>query len=60
MNGDFEITFYLSARQKVIWLGVSGLTLNLMSCVCKGYTSALEIETFDSNINQKVLNDEKR
>ena len=50
----------MSAKQKVIWLGISGLTLTLMSSACKGYTSKLEIETFDSNVKQKVLNDEKR
>ena len=50
----------MSARQKVIRLGVSGLTLNLVSWSCKGYTSTSEIETFDSNVKQKVLNDEKR
>ena len=52
--------FLVSARQKVIWLGVSGLTLNLMSWACKGYTSISKIETFDSNVKQNVLNDEKR
>ena len=35
-------------------------TLNLMSWACKRYTSTSEIETFDSNVKQKVLNDEKR
>ena len=49
----------MSARQEVIWLGVSGLTLNLMSWACKGYTSMSEIETFDPKVKQKVLNDEK-
>ena len=52
--GIFKFTF----RQKVIWLGVSGLTLNLMSCACKGYTSTSEIKTFDANVKQKVLNHE--
>ena len=52
--------FFVSARQKVIWLGVSGLTLNLMSWTCKAYTSILKIETFDSNVKQKALNDEMR
>ena len=50
----------MSARQKVIWLGVSELTLNLTSWACKGYTSMLEIETINSNVKQRVLNDEKR
>ena len=50
----------MSARQKIIWLGVSGLTLNLMSWACKGYTSTSKIETFDSSVKQKVRNDEKR
>ena len=52
----------MSARQKVIWLGFSGLTLHLMSMGCKGYTSASEIKTFGSNVpvKKKVLNDEKR
>ena len=30
-----------------------------MSWACKGFTSTLEIKTFDSNVKQKVLNDEK-
>ena len=54
-----KLTFFVSARQKVIWFGVSGLTLNLMSWACKGYTSTSEIATFDSNVKQKVLNDKK-
>ena len=58
--GILKFTFFVSARQKVIWLGVSGLTLNLMSWACKGYRSKSEIETFDSNVKQKVFNDEKR
>ena len=61
MYGDLEIyVFFVSARQKVIWLGVSGLTLNLMSWACKGCTSTSEIETFDSNVTQKVPDGEKR
>ena len=46
--------------KKVIWLGVSGLTLNLMSMACKGYTSTSKIETIDFNVKQKALNDEPR
>ena len=58
--GDLEIyCFFVSARQKVIWLGFSGLTLNLMSWACKGYMSTSEIKTFDSYVKQEVLNDEK-
>ena len=49
----------MSARQKVIWLGVSGLTLNLMSWACKGYMYTLEIETVDSDVKQIVFNDDK-
>ena len=60
MYGDLEIYVFVSARQKVIWLGISGLTLTLMSWAFKGYTSTWEIEIFDSNVKQKVLNDEKR
>ena len=52
--------FFVSARQKVIWSRVSGLTLNLMSWARKGYMTTSEIETFDSDVKQKVLNDEKR
>ena len=59
MYGDLEI-YVCYARQKVIWLGVSGLTLNLMSWACKGYTSTSDIETLDSNVKLKALNDEKR
>ena len=44
MYGDLEIyVFFVSARQKVIWLGVSGLTLNLRSSACKDYTSTSKI-----------------
>ena len=50
----------MSARQKEFWLGVSGLTLNLMSWACKEYTSTSEIETLDYIVKQKVLNDENR
>ena len=61
MYGDLEIyIFFVSARQKVIWLGVSGSTLNLMSRECKGYTSTSEIKNFDFRVKPKVLNDEKR
>ena len=52
--------FFVFARQKVIWLGVSGLTLNLKSLACKGYTSTSEFEAFHSNVKQKVHIDEKR
>ena len=59
--GILKVTgvFFVSTRQKVIWLGVFGLTLNLMPWARKGYTSTSEIETFDSNVKQKFLNDEK-
>ena len=60
MYWDLEIyVFFVSARQKVVWLGVSGSTLNLMSWACKGYTPTSKIEIFDSNVKQKDLNDEK-
>ena len=36
------------------------MTLNLRSWSCEGYTSTSKIETFDSNVMRKVLNDEKR
>ena len=57
--GILKFTF-VSARQKVNWLGVSGLTLNLMSWAYKGYTSSSKTEMFDSYVKQKVLDDEKR
>ena len=61
MYGDLEIYLvFVSARKKVIWLGVSGSTLNLMSWACKGYTSTSEIKNFDFRVKPKVLNDEKR
>ena len=50
----------MSASQKVIWLGVSGSTLNLMSWACKGHMSTSEIKNFDFRVKPKVLNDEKR
>ena len=55
-----KYSFFVFDRQKVIWLNVSGLTLNLMSWTCKEYTSTSDIETFDYKVKQKVLNDEKR
>ena len=58
--GILKLRFFVSARQKVFCLGVSGSTLNLMSWACKGYTSTSEIKYFDSNFKQKVRNDEKR
>ena len=58
--GILKYMFFVSPRQKVILLGVSGLTLNLMSWACKGYMSTLQIGTFDSNVKQKVLNDKRR
>ena len=54
MYGDIEIYVFTCPS------GVSGLTLNLMPWACKGYTSTSEIKTFDSNVKQKGLNDEKR
>ena len=61
MYGDLEsYVLFVSARKKVIWLGVSESTLNLMSWACKGYTSTSEIKTFNSRVKQNVLNDEKR
>ena len=60
MYGDLKINvFFVTARQNVIWLGVSGLTLLFMSCAFKRYTPTSKIKTFDSNIKQKVLNGEK-
>ena len=58
--GSWNLHFFVSARQKVIWLGVSGSTLNLMSWACKGYTSTSEIRKIDSRVKPKVHNDEKR
>ena len=61
MYGDLEIyIFFVSARQKVIWLGVSGSTLNLMSWACKWYTPTSEIKKIYSRVKPKVHNDEKR
>ena len=57
---DLEIyIFFVSARQNIIWLGVSDSMLNLMSWACKEYISTSEIKTIDSRVKQKVLNDEK-
>ena len=50
----------MSARQNVIWLGVSESTLNLMSRACKEQMSTSESRTFESRVKQEVLNDEKR
>ena len=59
--GILKFTFFLCPPdKKVIWLGVSRLTLNLMIWAYKGYSSTLEIESLDSNVKQKVRNDEKR
>ena len=56
--GILKFTFFCVNRQKVIRLCFSGLTFYVMSSACKGYTSTSEIKTFDSNVKQKVLNDE--
>ena len=58
--GILKLTFFVSARQNVIWLSVSESTLNLMSWACKEYMSTSEIRTFDSRVKQKVFNNEKR
>ena len=61
MYGDLEVYMFLCPPdKKLIWLGVSGSTLNLMSWACKGYTSTSEIKTFDSRVKLKILNGEKR
>ena len=62
MYGDLVFYLFFRVRQTKgnLVRRVSGLTLNLMSWVCNGYTSTSEIKTFDSNIKQNVLNDEKR
>ena len=31
-----------------------------MSCACKGYKPTSEIKTFNSNVKQNILNDEKK
>ena len=49
----------MSARQKILGLGVSGLKLHFMTCACKGYKSTSNIKTFDSNVKQKALNAKK-
>ena len=58
--GILKFTVFRARQTKGNMLGVSGLTLNLMSWTCKGYGSTSEIETFDSYVKKKVLNDEKR
>ena len=57
--GSWNLWGFVSTRQKVILLDVSGLTLNLMSWACEGHASASKIKTFGSNVKQKVFNDEK-
>ena len=54
------LMFFVTARQNVIWVGVSGLTLLFIPCACKGYKPTSKIKTFHSNVKQKVLNGEKR
>ena len=39
---NMNLCFFVSASKKVTWLGVSGLTLNLISCACKGYMATWE------------------
>ena len=57
--GILKLMIFYVPRQNVIWLGVSGLTLHFMPCACKLYKPTSEIQTFDSNVKFKVLNDEK-
>ena len=47
-------------KRNLVYLRVSGLTLHFMSCACKGCKPTSEIKTFDPNVKQKILNDEKR
>ena len=58
--GILKFAFFRGRQKKVMWLGVSGSTLNLISWACKGYTSTSEIKIFDSRVKPKVHNDEKR
>ena len=59
--GDLKINvFFVTVRQNIIWLGVSGLTLLFMPCACKGYKPTSKIKTFNSNVKHKVLNGKKR
>ena len=55
-----KLTFFVSARQNIIWLGVSDATINMMSWACKEYMTTAEIRIFESRVKKKVLNDEKR
>ena len=58
--GILKLIFFVSARQNLIWLGVSESTLNLISWACKECSSTSEIRTFESRVKQNVLNVEKR
>ena len=58
--GILKFMFFRVRQKKGNLVSFSGLTLNLMSWACKGYTSTSEIKTFDSRVKQNVLNDEKR
>ena len=58
--GILKLMFFVSAKQNVIWSGVSGLTLLFVLCACKGYKPTSEIKNFDSNVKLKVFNNEKR
>ena len=58
--GILKFTFFRVRQKKGNLVSVSGSTLNLMSWACKGYTSTLEIKTFDSRVKKNILNDEKR
>ena len=55
--GILKLTFFVSAGQNVIWLGVSDLTINMMSWARKEYMTTAEIRTFESRVKKKVLND---
>ena len=59
--GIIKLMLLFRVRQtKLIWLGVFGLTFHFMACACKGCKPTSEIKTFNSNVKQNILNDEKR
>ena len=53
-KGVLKLSFFVPARRNVIWLGL----LHFMSYACKGFKPTSKIKTFDSNVKQKVHNDE--
>ena len=58
--GILKFTVFLVRQTKGNLVGRQWIDVIFVSCACKGYMSTSEVNIFDSNVKQKVLNDAKR